>query len=443
MPDLIELTKQAGIVGAGGGGFPTYKKLEAEKIENIIVNGAECEPLLYVDQELMVSEAEKLIVTLQTLLEVKGAKRGIIALKRKYEPAWHTLQTLTVGTGIELFPLPNVFPVGDEHVLVYEVLGLLIPPGGIPPMINCLVLNVETLLNIANALNNQPVTDKYVTVTGEVARPGTYRFPIGIGYKDIITYVKANIKDYMIITGGPMMGYLAEENDVVSKTTKGILILSSKHSLARNKAADSSDRWNRLLGGCCQCRLCTDFCPRNLLGHNLRPHLAMRSLANNCAQEENLVSAFLCSECGLCDLFVCPVGLSPRIVHKTIKKQLELKGYKRNKPPEKNEKVRTNRTWRQIPTERLVARLGLSAYASKPPFYQELHRVNKVSLPLKQGAGIAAEAKVKSGDAVKRGQIIAEIPSGKLGSNLHASMDGVVTYVGTSITIESLGGNKI
>lgn len=442
MPDILEQIKQAGVIGAGGGGFPTYKKLEAERVETIIVNGAECEPLLYVDQELMLSQAETLVTTLRILLDFKGAKRGVIALKEKYKPSWHALQAFSADKGIELFPLPNIYPVGDEHVLAYEVLGKVIPPGGIPPMINTLVMNVETILNIANALNDQPVTDKYVTVTGEVVHPGTYRFPVGTAFPDIISKVQPKIKDYVIIAGGPMMGDLAQKDDVITKTTKGIIVLSSKHSMVRNKESALSNRWSRLLTGCCQCRLCTDFCPRYLLGHNLRPHLTMRVLAHNCALKENLDSALLCSECGLCDLFVCPIGLSPRIIHKTMKKLLFSQGYKGKNAPEISGKIRTNRSWRQIPTERIVARLGLSHYR-KPPFYQELIQLNKVSLPLKQGAGSAAEAKVRPGDAVKRGQIIAEIPSGKLSSNIHASIDGIVTYIDKNITIESPGGNRI
>lgn len=440
MPDLIEVIKKAGVVGAGGGGFPTYKKLEAEGIETIIVNGAECEPLLYVDQELMASHAKTLVETLRILLDYKGAKRGIIALKKKYAQAWHALRTLCDESSIELFPLPNVYPIGDEHVLVYEVLGKSIPPGDIPLSIHTVVVNVETVLNIAHAISNKPVTDKYVTVTGEVNHPGTYLFPIGTRFQDVISIVQPRINEYIIIAGGPMMGSLASIDEVITKTTKGIIILPSRHILARNKESDSG-RWSRLLAGCCQCRLCTDFCPRYLLGHNIQPHLAMRILAHNCATEENLKTTFLCSECGLCDMFVCPVGLSPRIVHKTIKKHLWKHGYKGTKDQQKKE-IQTNRSWRQIPTERMVARLGLGAYY-KPPFYQEITRVGKVSLSLKQGAGSAAVAKVKAGDIVKKGQTIAEIPSDKLGSNIHASIDGTVIHVDDFITIESLGGNSV
>jgi len=439
--DLLELTKQAGVVGAGGGGFPTYKKLESP-VETIIVNGAECEPLLYVDQELMVAAAGTLVATLQTLMKTKKAKRGVIALKRKYEAAWQALTQLTRDTKVELYPLPNVYPVGDEHVLVQEVLGKVIPPGGIPVMVNCLVLNIETLFNIAKALQAEPVTEKYVTVIGEVAQPGTYRFPVGTSYKDILSYVKPTVQDYVLLSGGPMMGALVDDSAVVTKVTGGIVVLPAHHILARKKAVELNKRWNRVFGGCCQCRMCTDFCPRYLLGHNLRPHLAMRLLATAYHREEDLESAFLCSECGLCDLFVCPAGLSPRIVHKTLKQQLLKQSYKRkNSHPEA--KVRTNRSWRQIPTERLVARLGLEVYAKKPPFYPELYPARKVSLPLKQGAGEPAIPLVKPGDRVVKGQLIAEIPAGKLGSNLHASIDGVVSFVGQSIVLESGGGSKV
>ena len=146
--NLVELVQNAGIVGAGGAGFPTQVKLNC-KVDTVVVNGAECEPLLRVDQQLMALEAVKMLTALQAVMDQTQAKEGIIGLKKKYTPAIEALnKELTAFPKIRMHLLKNFYPAGDEQVLVYETTGRIVPEAGIPLNVNTLVINVETLLNI-------------------------------------------------------------------------------------------------------------------------------------------------------------------------------------------------------------------------------------------------------------------------------------------------------
>ena len=185
--DLLSLIKKAGIVGAGGAGFPTHAKLNA-KAEYVIINGAECEPLLRVDQQLMALHTKEILDALSLVVEHVGAKHGVVALKSKYKEAISSVQSI-IGNydKLQLFELENFYPAGDEQVLVYEVTGRIVPEGGIPLNVGAIVSNVETMLNIYNAYYyEKPVTDKYVTVTGAVNNTKTLKLPIGMSVKKAI-----------------------------------------------------------------------------------------------------------------------------------------------------------------------------------------------------------------------------------------------------------------
>ncbi|WP_330586763.1 SLBB domain-containing protein [Aminipila terrae] len=184
---LTALAEQAGIVGAGGAGFPSHVKYNA-KAEYVIVNGAECEPLLRVDQQLMAKEAEKLLAALQLIVNHVGAREGVIALKRKYHDAEAALRALLKNyPKLKLYFLDNFYPAGDEQVVVYEVTGRIVPEGGIPLNVGVIVTNVETAINVYEAcVNGQNVTDKYLTVTGEVVNRITVKVPLGITVKEAI-----------------------------------------------------------------------------------------------------------------------------------------------------------------------------------------------------------------------------------------------------------------
>ena len=431
--EIIAAVKAAGVVGAGGAGFPTHVKINAS-VDIVIANGAECEPLLRADQSIMANLSTKLILGLKTVMLATGARQGYIGLKRKYEEAVSNLQRDIEEmneTTIQLFFLPDIYPAGDEQVLVHEVTGKIVPEGGIPLQVGVVVANVETLVNVAYALEGKAVTDKYVTVGGAVKEPVTLKVPIGIKVQELIALAGGStVEPYAVIDGGPMMGKVIDPNLPVTKTTGGILVLPVDHSLVTTKNTPWQMIVNRAKAVCCNCLACTEACPRNLLGHSLEPHRVMQAIGRGQIGESEIYSrAFLCSECGACDTYGCTMGLSPRRVNAEIKKQLIKQGIK-NPHHAKPQKVRTNREYHLIPTKRLIARLGISDYDVKAPFSAQEILVSEVSLPLAQHIGAPALPIVKVGDNVVKGDLIAVIPEGaSLGANLHAGISGKIVTV--------------
>ncbi|SMC34780.1 SLBB domain-containing protein [Sporomusa malonica] len=440
--EIIAAVKAAGVVGAGGAGFPTHVKINAN-VDTVIVNGAECEPLLRAHQLIMASESEKLIIGLRAVMVATGARRGVIGLKRKYEEAVTRLQASLKQMNaqeIELFFLPDIYPAGDEQVLLHEVTGRVVPEGGIPLHVGVVVANVETLINVAEALSGKPVTDKYVTVTGAVNKPATFKVPIGMAIRELIQLAGgAAVPQYAVIDGGPMMGKLTTDDQPVTKTTGGIIVLPQNHSLVAEKSTPWAAIANRAKAVCCNCRACTDVCPRNLLGHSLEPHRIMQAIGRGQYHETDVVTkAFLCSECGACDSFGCSMGLSPRRVNAELKRQFS-QAHMKNPHNAKPQNSRSNREYRLIPTKRLLYRLGLGNYDVKAPLQTEPVTVKDVRILLSQHIGAPAKPIVDIGAIVNVGDLIAVIPEGAaVGTNLHASISGQVYAVDRSIGIRTM-----
>ncbi|WP_258358980.1 4Fe-4S dicluster domain-containing protein [Moorella sulfitireducens] len=437
---IINKIAAAGVVGAGGGGFPTAFKLKTKTpIRTVIINGAECEPLLKVDQELMARYPEELLATLATLVQATGAETGVITLKEKYREAHAVLAgEIRNYPGLRLHLLPDVYPMGDEHLLTYNVTGQTIPPGGLPLQAGAVVLNVETLYNIHHALAGRPVTHKYVTVTGAVRQPVTARLPVGTPVRELLNLAGGPIEnEYLLIAGGPCMGKVTSFNAPVTKTTKGIIVLPLDHPLADRYRRDLNRELKIALKACCQCMQCSDFCPRHLLGHPLEPHRVMRAVTCGLA-DITLPQALLCSECGLCDFYACPFSLSPRQVNRKIKAELQQKGFRPG--PWQATTPSPFREGRQVPTKRLIDRLGLKEYAARPvTFIEDSITVNRVHLPLRQGAGVAPRPVVRVGDRVEKGSLLARIDDDTLGSGLHASISGTIITLNSEIIIEGGG----
>ncbi|QJW46228.1 electron transport complex protein RnfC [bacterium BFN5] len=439
--EIIAAVRAAGVVGAGGAGFPTHTKINAS-VDVVIANGAECEPLLRTNQHLMAVESMKIVMGLKLVMSATGASYGYIGLKSKYEAAVTNL-TAAIDrmkeSAIKLFILPDFYPAGDEQVLVHEVTGRIVPEGGIPLNVGVVVANVETLMNVAQAMEGQAVTDKYVTVTGAVQHPVTLKVPVGLKLSELIALAGGpTIHPYAIIDGGPMMGKLTSPDAAVTKTTGGIILLPTDHSLVSQKETDWSAIANRAKAVCCNCMACTDVCPRHLLGHSLEPHRVMQVIGRSQFGDTDTVTrAFLCSECGACDTFGCSMGLSPRRVNAEFKRQLSKAGIK-NPHHNKPAAAKSQREFRRIPTKRLVARLGLTQYDVKAPLQAEQLSVSAVELYLSQHIGAPAKPIVQVGDIVKRGDVVAEIPEGALGAKVHASIAGKVVSVNDRIGIRAV-----
>lgn len=431
--NIIELVKNAGVVGAGGAGFPTHVKLST-KVDTVIVNGAECEPLLRCDQQMMDIFAAKMVRGLEIAMEATGAKNGIIALKEKYHKATESLENVLKAKpskSISIFKLGNFYPAGDEFVLVYEVTGKIIPEGGLPLQVGLVVDNVVTLMNVADAAENRAVIHRPLTIGGAVKNPLTAFFPVGTSVSDVIQYAGGSkLADYVILDGGPMMGKIVSKDDVVTKRTSGILVLPHDSEVVYQKSNRHAVK--QIKSACEQCQDCTEICPRFLLGHKFECHKIQRSTAAGLS--ENMTMTFMCCECGLCD-WICPVKLLPRRVNQETKKLLFSKGIK---SPHKNapEKVHPMRHYRKVPMSRVLSRLDINDYDVAAPFTDKAPDISKVKIPLSQHIGAPAVPVVKVGDIVKKGVLIGEIPAGKLGARVHASIDGRITEITDYVKIE-------
>ena len=425
---IRDRVRAAGVVGAGGAGFPAHVKLQAQ-VDTFLVNAAECEPMLKVDQQLMAVQAERLIRGVQYAMTATGASDGIIALKEKYQKAISALTPL-LPAGIRLHILPDVYPAGDEVLTIWMATGRRVPPAALPVSVGVVVNNVQTVLNIARAVEQQyPVTRRTLTVNGAVARPITLTVPVGMSLRDVLALAGgATVDDPGFINGGPMMGGLITSLDTpVSKTTGGLLVLPKSHALIQRRMQDERTVLSVAKTVCEQCRLCTDLCPRHLIGHELSPHLLVRAVNyQQAATPQLLLTALTCSECNVCESVACPVGISPMRINRMLKRELRALNHRYEGPLNPEDEMAK---YRLIPVKRLITKLGLSDWYHDAPLAETDYSTDKTTLLLRQHIGASAIPCVEQGECVVRGQCVADVPSGALGAPVHASIDGIVSEI--------------
>ncbi|MCX7940481.1 MAG: SLBB domain-containing protein [Endomicrobia bacterium] len=430
--NLIEKIRQAGIVGAGGAGFPTYFKISsaAGKVDTYIINAAECEPLIQVDKQILKCYPEQILTAAVDVANFLGAKKVVVGIKHKYKETVEVLERIIqkFDHKVEIFYLDNFYPAGDEFSLVYEITGRIIPEGGLPLEVGVVVSNVVSLLNIYNTLyEGYPVISRPISVIGEVVKPKTIVVPVGTIVKDVLTLCGGTkIKNFVVIDGGPMMGKIVSIDDVVTKRTSSLLILPVDHPVIRMKTLSEHYFLYQIKSACEQCRDCTEICPRYLLGHNFECHRIQRSVSYN-VDDGLLTQAYLCCECGLCD-WVCPMNLLPRRVNQTVKQKLAQRGIK-NPHRRKPERVRVTKEYRKLPPERIIARFQLNEYVNPAPIELDTKEVNFVKIPLLQHIGTKAIPKVKVGDTVEKYQELASVEADKLGVGIHAPFRAKVVEV--------------
>jgi len=431
--------KMGGVVGSGGAGFPTHAKL-TQKVEILLANGAECEPLLQSDSFIMEKYPHEVLQGMRYIMKETGAKRGIIGIKEKNKEAIKKIKkAIEDYPEIEFSPLPNYYPMGDEHVLVERLTGRIIPEGGIPLEVGVVVNNVTTLYNVCRAVEGAPVTQRVVTITGDVNKPCIANVPLGTPIHELIRFANgASLEEYAVLIGGPMMGTVTYDFSVpVTKTTSAIIVLAKDHFLICNKTTPLSVQIRRAKAACCQCSYCSTLCPRNLLGHELYPHKIMRALSYGLDfPTGDVTGAVLCCHCGICGVYACVMGLEPSIINMEVKKQLAKAGWKNTVHRRKDLTPHPQARERMVPSERLLAKLNLEKYNVRLPFMGNI-QVDKVSIPLRQHIGAAALPVVSVGNYVEIGDLIGEIPEKSLGARVHSSINGRVVKVGESVIIES------
>jgi len=437
-PDIAAIAREAGIVGAGGAGFPAHVKFSTN-VEVLIANGVECEPLLCTDRELMRLHADRIVKGLLAVKDHLGADIAVVGIKAHYEDACAAFEALPeYDKYFTLHKVGSIYPIGDEQQLIHEITGRVVPTGGLPLDVGVVVSNVNTLFNVANALEGRPVTDRYVTVGGCVTEPVTKIVPIGVSIKDLLASVgvRFDMKSQSLIIGGPCMGFVTKDISLpITKTTGGILIFPDDHPLLTSKKEIFSSDLKLARAVCCNCSMCTQLCPRNLLGLNVEPHKAMRAFAYEKAELAGSPNGvFSCCECGVCTYFSCNFGLKPSLIIKKLKAEMTAAGIKPDKQvftsPSPN--IENSR----LPVGRLVARLGIKEYDQGAPIdLKNPIKADRVRIPVKMHIGAPSVPVVSAGMSVKKGDLIAEIKEGALGARVHSSIDGVVESVGDLIEI--------
>ena len=253
--EIVEIVKEAGIVGMGGAGFPTSVKLKpAKPVDTILLNGCECEPLLTADHRVLLEFADDVIYGLKAIIKAVGAEKGVIVIEDNKPDAIQLMNEKTADLdNIEVVAAKTKYPQGAEKMLIKRVTGRKVPSGGLPADVGCIVSNISTTKAIADAiLTGMPLIERVVTVTGErVKNPGNFVVKIGTNTKDLIDYCGGIIGDDVTIkAGGPMMGFLLTDTNVpIMKGSNGIIAVDTDHTVEQP---------------CIKCGRCMDVCPMEL-----------------------------------------------------------------------------------------------------------------------------------------------------------------------------------
>ncbi|MFC1771139.1 electron transport complex subunit RsxC [Candidatus Margulisiibacteriota bacterium] len=294
--EFIKIVKEKGIVGLGGAGFPTYVKFmtkEDQHIDTILINACECEPYLNIDYRVMLEDKEKFIEALKLIKQVSEVDQIVIGIEDNKPRAIDKLSLLLKSTpDIKVQAVKTKYPQGGEKMLVKAALGREVPRGGLPLDIGVIVLNVNTILAIYDAVFcDKPILDKAITVSGlGINNPKNIRAKIGTVFAEILEFcgqMKASTK--RLIVGGPMMGF-AQPNDQASviKTTSGLLCLT------KEEIGDPE------ISPCLRCGSCVEHCPMGLVPSEISKYVEYDRI--DLATEVGLLD---CIECGAC-VFKCP-----------------------------------------------------------------------------------------------------------------------------------------
>ena len=435
--ELKEIMKNAGIVGAGGAGFPSYAKL-ADGADTLVINGAECEPLLYTDLVLLQKEMPMVLAGIKAVLDYAKIPQALLCVKDHTAKRLRLADGTRLANGITLKTLPDVYPMGDEISLIYEATGRVVRPGNLPITAGIIVYNVETMYNVGLALKKgEPVTEKWVTVAGDIPQPFVVKVPVGAPVSELFEKYSVEVsEDCVVLDGGPSMGKVIDpESAVITKTTKGLLILPSTIPAVQSKFLDGDKSIARAETACCQCTRCTDMCPRALLGYPLEPHKMVRTAKGVATVlPEMVLTATLCCGCGLCETLACCQDISPRAVINEYKALLAKN--KMRYVAKADVTPSPEREYRMVPSERWASVLGVAKFDKVAKYVGEEKNFSRVEIYFRQHIGAPSVPCVEDGATVKKGDKIAESGDG-LSLPQYATMDGRVTvYEGTKIIID-------
>lgn len=294
--EIIKIIEEAGIVGMGGAGFPTNVKLSpknADIIDSIIVNGAECEPYLTSDYRRMVEQTDKLVKGLKIVLKIFPDAKGYFGIEDNKPEAIDALLKATENEDrIEVVPLKTKYPQGGERSMIYAVTGRKINSKMLPADVGCIVHNVDTIYAIYNAVyNGKPLIERIVTITGDaVSTPKNFQVRIGTSFRELIDAAGGfTTEPEKIISGGPMMGFSFFNIDVPVVKGSSSLLAFIKDDVSHEEPS-----------ACIRCGRCAAACPEHLL-----PMKLAALAGQNEPEEFKKLGGMECVECGCCS-YVCP-----------------------------------------------------------------------------------------------------------------------------------------
>ena len=368
-------------------------------------------------------------------MESTGAKRAVIAIKSCDEDIVESFRKLLKKESfIDLYLLEDYYPVGDEHLLVYEVTRKVVPQGGDPLDIGIVVDNALGFAQVYQGVHGKPVTERPVTITGEVERPQVVWVPIGTPYEEVIKLaggIKLNPKDVVILDGGPMKGkVISQLQEGIGKTTTAVLVLPKCHIVSKVKQKTLSQMVKENQGVSGESSKVADLCPRYQLGHDIYPDRAFMNIHfPESLRPSDVESSFLCNGCSLCDYMGSDVStFSPRLVYQGLRKELKKRGVsapQRRSDIKVREGIRNNR----VSTAHLRKRINVDHYEQDKMFIGEKKLPEVVRIPLLKHKGSPARPVVFEGQPVRMGDVVAFSPPNELGTTCHASITGKVGEV--------------
>ncbi|MGN1124054.1 MAG: electron transport complex subunit RsxC [Eubacterium sp.] len=296
---LIEIVKNAGIVGLGGAGFPAYVKLSPKNVENIdtvIINGAECEPYLTLDYRIMMEKSDELISGIKAVLKILPNAKAIIAIEVNKPDAIKLLEEKTAfEEKISVQPLKTKYPQGGERQLIYAITKRKINSKMLPADKGCIVVNTSSCYAIYEAVyKNIPLIHRVMTVTGEaVNKPCNLDVPVGVSYKDVLDAAGGATENAVkFLSGGPMMGFALSTLDVpIVKTSSSIIAFSQDDVATLQQSA------------CIHCGRCVSVCPQHLV-----PQMLVKAMKAQDIEKFDDLGGAECMECGCCT-YVCPAKI--------------------------------------------------------------------------------------------------------------------------------------
>lgn len=306
--ELIEAIKNSGIVGLGGAGFPTSVKFATDKpINELIINGAECEPYITSDTLTMLERADDMELAIKTLIEYFNIGQVIIGIENNKPEAITSMKKLAEGNDkITVKVLPSVYPQGGEKVLVYHTTGKVIPQGGLPIDVGCVVCNCTTVAAIGSYLKTgMPLVEKCITVDGgAVKEPKNIIVPIGTSAADVFEFCGGfKCEPSKVLYGGPMMGISVPDLTApVLKNTNALLAFDEVQATLPKTTA------------CIRCGECLNHCP-----FGINPAAIAKAYKNEDFEKLVSLGLELCMECGCCS-YVCPAS-RPLVQNNRLAKQ--------------------------------------------------------------------------------------------------------------------------